>query len=50
MFKIMITELLTRAPDLKVDVDNVQRYPDAGDVYAVKHLPITFTPGPRRNP
>jgi len=48
MFKVMITELLTRAPDLKVDFDNVQRYPDAGDVYAVKHLPITFTPGPRR--
>lgn len=48
MFKVMITELLTRAPDLKVDFDNVQRYPDAGDVYAVKHLPITFTPGLRR--
>jgi cytochrome P450 len=49
MFKIMIRELLTRAPDLTVDLDNVERYPDAGDVYAVKHLPITFTPGPRRN-
>jgi cytochrome P450 len=49
MFKIMITELLTRAPGLKVDVDNVQRYPDAGDVYAVKHLPITFAPGPRQS-
>jgi cytochrome P450 len=48
MFRVMITELLTRAPDLEVDFDNVQRYPDAGDVYAVKHLPITFTPGPRR--
>ncbi len=48
MFKVMITELLTRVPDLKVDFDNVQRYPDAGDVYAVKHLPIAFTPGARR--
>lgn len=47
MFKIMITELLTRAPDLRVDFDNVQRYPDAGDVYAVKNLPITFTAGAR---
>jgi cytochrome P450 len=48
MFKVMITELLTRAPDLNVDFERVERYPDAGDVYAVKHLPITFTPGPRR--
>lgn len=50
MFKAMITELLKRAPDLRVDFDNVERYPDAGDVYAVKHLPITFTPGQRRHP
>jgi cytochrome P450 len=49
MFKVMITELLSRAPDLKVDFDRVERYPDAGDVYAVKHLPITFAPGQRRS-
>lgn len=49
MFKVMITELLARVPDLRVDFEHVQRYPDAGDVYAVKHLPITFTPRQRRN-
>lgn len=48
MFKTMITELLDRAPDFKVDLGKVERYPDAGDVYAVKHLPISFTPGRRR--
>lgn len=50
MFKIMVTELLARVPDFTVDFDNVERYPDAGDVYAVKHLPITFTPGQSRGP
>ncbi|MGO9100825.1 MAG: cytochrome P450 [Mycobacterium sp.] len=48
MFKTMITELLDRAPDFTVDLDKVVRYPDAGDVYAVKHLPIAFSPGQRR--
>lgn len=46
MFKVMITELLTRMPDFKVSGD-VERYGDAGDVYAVRHLPVSFTPGPR---
>jgi cytochrome P450 len=49
MFKIMITELLGRVPDLQVHFDHIERYPDAGDVYAVKHLPITFTPGRPRD-
>ena len=49
MFKTMITELLTRAPDLAVRTSEVVRYDDAGPVYAVHHLPITFTPGQRRS-
>ncbi|MCV7280258.1 cytochrome P450 [Mycolicibacterium flavescens] len=48
MFKTMITEVLSRMPDFQVVTDRVERYPDAGDVYAVKHLPVTFTPGTRR--
>ena len=27
--------------------DGVERFEDCGSVYAVRHLPITFTPGPR---
>ena len=49
MFKTMLTELLTRAPDLAVRTSEVVRYDDAGPVYAVRHLPITFTPGQRKN-
>lgn len=45
MFKIMISELLTRVPDLAVRRSEVVRYADASAVYAVRHLPITFTPG-----
>ena len=49
MFKTMITELLRRAPDLAVRRSEVVRYDDAGPVYAVRHLPITFTPGQRKS-
>ena len=49
MFKTMITELLTRAPDLAVRTTEVVRYADASSVYGVRHLPITFTPGQRRS-
>jgi cytochrome P450 len=46
MFKVMITEVLRRMPDVHVS-GQVERYPDAGDVYAVRHLPVRFTPGSR---
>jgi cytochrome P450 len=46
MFKIMVTEVLRRLPDFHL-AGEVVRYPDAGDVYGVEHLPVTFTPGPR---
>ncbi len=49
MFKTMITELLTRAPDLAVRRSEVVRYDDASPVYAVRSLPITFTPGQRKS-
>jgi cytochrome P450 len=49
MFKIMISELLTRIPDLAVSGSEVVRYDDASAVYAVRHLPITFTPGQRKS-
>ena len=49
MFKIMISELLTQAPDLAVRRSEVVRYADASAVYAVRNLPITFTPRQRKS-
>jgi cytochrome P450 len=46
MFQEMISEVLERIPDFAIDGE-VVRFEDAGDVYAVRHLPIRFTPGPR---
>jgi cytochrome P450 len=46
MFQTMVNTVLRRMPDFRVSGELV-RYPDAGDVYGVKHLPVTFTPGPR---
>ncbi|SHN17899.1 cytochrome P450 [Cryptosporangium aurantiacum] len=49
MFKTMLSETLRRMPDVQVS-GAVERLPDAGDVYAVKHLPVRFTPGSVENP
>lgn len=46
MFRVMIDEVLTRLPDFEIS-GPVVRYQDAGDVWAIRHLPVTFTPGPR---
>lgn len=46
MFRVMLGEILARLPDFRV-VGEAVRFPDAGDVYAVRNLPIAFTPGPR---
>jgi cytochrome P450 len=45
MFSTLLTGIFTRLPDFKVDWDNVERFEDCGSVYAVRHLPVTFTPG-----
>jgi cytochrome P450 len=47
MFQVMITEVLRRMPDMRVS-GTVERLPDAGDVYAVKNLPVSFTPSAPR--
>jgi cytochrome P450 len=44
MFGVMISEILKRIPDYKVAGDIV-RFKDAGNVWAVRSLPIHFTPG-----
>ena len=46
MFQVMITQILERLPDFQLAGD-YERFEDAGEVYAVRKLPITFTPGPR---
>jgi cytochrome P450 len=46
-FSTMLREVLTRLPDFTVQRDRVERFHDSGDVYAVRSLPVTFTPGPR---
>ena len=46
MFQEMITAILTRLPDFESNGEAV-RFEDAGDVYAVRHLPIKFSPGGR---
>ena len=46
MFQEMISEILERLPDFEFNA-TPDRFGDAGDVYAVRHMPITFTPGPR---
>jgi cytochrome P450 len=47
MFQEMMAEILERLPDFALDGTPV-RFADAGEVYAVRELPITFTPGPRK--
>ncbi len=46
MFQVMLGEILRRLPDFRISGD-VVRFKDAGDVYAIRNLPITFTPGTR---
>jgi cytochrome P450 len=46
MFQVMLTQILERLPDFELAGD-YERFEDAGEVYAVRKLPIKFTPGPR---
>jgi cytochrome P450 len=46
MFQVMMSEILTRMPDYTISGE-VERFADAGSVYAVRRLPIRFTPGPQ---
>ncbi|MDO8362349.1 MAG: cytochrome P450, partial [Actinomycetota bacterium] len=50
MFSTMMTAIFTRFPDFQVQWDGVERFEDCGSVYAVRHLPVTFTPGTRLTP
>jgi cytochrome P450 len=46
MFQVMLTQILARLPDFELAGD-WERFEDAGEVHAVRKLPITFTAGAR---
>lgn len=46
MFQVMLSAILERLPDFEL-AGEFERFEDAGEVHAVKKLPIKFTPGPR---
>jgi len=46
MFQVMLGQVLERLPDFKL-AGEPERFEDAGEVYAVRKLPVRFTPGPR---
>ena len=46
MFQVMLGQILKRLPDYEIAAD-YERFEDAGEVYAVRKLPVKFTPGHR---
>ena len=46
MFDVMLTQILSRLPDFEL-AGEAKLFEDAGEVYAVRELPVTFTPGRR---
>jgi cytochrome P450 len=48
MFQVMLGQVLKRLPDYEI-AGEYERFEDAGDVHAVRKLPVKFTPGPRVN-
>lgn len=44
MFQEMLSEVVERLPDYRLD-GTPKRFEDAGEVWAVRELPIVFTPG-----
>jgi cytochrome P450 len=46
MFQVMLGQVLERLPDFEL-AGEPERFADAGEVYAVRKLPIRFTPGRR---
>jgi cytochrome P450 len=47
VFKIMLTAVLERMPDYHCDPLGAVHYDTIGVINGMKHLPATFTPGPR---
>jgi len=47
MFKRMLTAVLDRMPDFVVDSSGREAYESIAMMNGMRHLPATFTPGPR---
>lgn len=47
VFKIMLTSVLERMPDFRCEPSGAVHYDTIGVINGMKHLPATFTPGPR---
>jgi cytochrome P450 len=47
VFKRMLTDVLDRMPDFQCDPAGAVHYETIGVIQGMKHLPATFTPGPR---
>jgi cytochrome P450 len=43
----LLSQILARMPDYEVDMDGVEAYPHQGTNTGWRHIPATFTPGPR---
>lgn len=50
VFKSMLTAVLDRMPDFECDPAGAVHYETIGVIQGMKHLPATFTPGPRLGP
>ncbi len=46
-FKIMLTQILERMPDYRIQGDGVVQYESIGVINGYQHVPATFTPGRR---
>ena len=47
VFKRMVIAVLDRMPDYACDPAGAEHYQTIGIIQGMKHLPATFTPGPR---
>ncbi|MFJ8194037.1 cytochrome P450 [Streptomyces sp. NPDC096094] len=50
VFKRMLIQVLDRIPDFVCDAENTVHYETIGVIQGMRHLPATFTPGPRLGP
>ena len=50
VFKAMLTAVLDRMPDYVCDPAGTVHYETIGVIQGMRHLPATFTPGPRLGP
>jgi cytochrome P450 len=50
VFKSMVTAVLDRMPDYRCDPEGTEHYETVGVIQGMKHLPATFTTGPRLGP